>query len=192
MEIQQLPVWNIHDQAFDQRERELQKLSQRIEELYEYTKSLQRQPESDPFFTPPPKIFPSLLLSSQPHKPPPLLPPILPPKTTFFGERSQPSRENLKRKEVVELASISPNQPLKDPKSPERKLSPKKTQTSNVNPDTIPLSQAMMTSQAYQEQSDSDDQSIQASIETPSEEEHANINKILMATSIEAKIIRGP
>ena len=27
---------------FDQRERELQKLSQRIEELYEYTKSLQR------------------------------------------------------------------------------------------------------------------------------------------------------
>ena len=50
----------------------------------------------------------------------------------------------------------------------------------------------MMTSQAYQEQSDSDDQSIQASIETPSEEEHANINKILTATSIEAKTIRGP
>ena len=64
MEIQQLPVRNNHDQAFDQRERELQKLSHRIEQLYEYTKSLQRQSEPDPFFTPPPKIFPSFLPSS--------------------------------------------------------------------------------------------------------------------------------
>ena len=42
MEIQQLPVRNIHDQAFDQRERELQRLSHSIEELYEYTKSLEK------------------------------------------------------------------------------------------------------------------------------------------------------
>ena len=42
MEIQQLPVQNIHDEAFDQREKELQKLSHPIEELYEYTKSLQK------------------------------------------------------------------------------------------------------------------------------------------------------
>ena len=155
--IQQLPIRNIHDQAFDQRERELQELSHRIEELYEYTKSLQKQQKSDPFFTPPPKIYPSLLPSSQPHKPSPLLPPILPPKTTFFGEGSRASRENPKRKEVVESAFISPNQPLQNPKSPEPEPSPKKTQTSNVNPDIEPLSQAMITSHTYQEPTDSDD-----------------------------------
>ena len=107
------------------------------------TQSLQRQPESIPFFTLPSKIFPKLLPSSQPHKPPPLLPLVLPPKTTFFGERSRPSTENSKRKKVVKSASISLNQPLQYPKS--LKPSPKKTQTLDVDPDTVSLSQAMMT-----------------------------------------------
>ena len=46
---------------------------------------------------------------------------------------------------------------------------------------------AMMTSQTYQEQSDDDDQSVQISMETPSEVEYANITRILMATSIELR-----
>ena len=111
------------------------------------------------------------------------------PKTTFFGERSRPTKENPKRKEVVESASITPNQPLQNPKLPETEPSPKKAQTSEVDPDTEPLTQAMLASHAYQE--DGDDQSIEVSEEISSDNEYADITKIPMATPMEPEISRG-
>ena len=49
----------------------------------------------------------------------------------------------------------------------------------------------MVTSHTYQEQTDSDDQSIEASVEIPSDDEYADITRILRATSIETETTKG-
>ena len=49
----------------------------------------------------------------------------------------------------------------------------------------------MITSHTYQELVDSDDQSAEASVEAPSDDEYADITRILMATSMETETVRG-
>ena len=78
-----------------------------------------------------------------------------------------------------------------NPKSPKTEPSPKKTQTLNADPDTEPLSQAVITSHTYQESADSDDQSVETSVEVPNDDEYVDITRILMSTSIETETARG-
>ena len=49
----------------------------------------------------------------------------------------------------------------------------------------------MVTSHTYQDLADSDDQSVKASVEVLSDDEYADIIKILMTISIETETARG-
>ena len=171
-------------QTLIDKERELRKARSQYDELKEFVRARQSpkpfEDTFDPYFVVPSKVFPTFTN-------PPKQPPFLPPHLQHIHYNSPRKSSNEKRKEKAPLSPERSPSPEPTSKKPQTEIAssnptPENPQPSMMVPDSIMSAQENWEDKS--EASSEDDQSIKTASEDTSEQEYADLSKILMTSSI--------